>query len=166
MKKFTFILLFVVSIGPGVFFAAAQETEEWKQFPYALGAGVEMNMNTREGWGQGFVAAIDRHLFDKHLLVGIRGGMGTDYHGISSTEGGLYVRLYPYKLGLGGAFTQFGWGLTSFQEDNNNPITALFDFSTGFRFFFLKGFYAEAYVRTGYPMQWGFGALGGHRFNF
>ncbi|MDR2608640.1 MAG: hypothetical protein LBC57_09640, partial [Treponema sp.] len=69
MKKFVITLLFFASIGP---LASALETEEWKQFPYALGAGVEMNMNTREGWGQGFVAAIDRHLFDKRLLVGIR----------------------------------------------------------------------------------------------
>jgi hypothetical protein len=160
------LLFFMVSLGAVSLSAQQQPEEEWQRFPYALGAGMEMNMNTRGGWSQGYMAAIDRHLFDKHLLVGLRGIMNTDYQGISNMEGVLFLRLYPYKLNLGGAFTQLGWGVSSFQEDDNKPLVMLFDFAAGFRFFFLKGFYAEACVRTGFPFQWGLGVLGGHRFSF
>jgi hypothetical protein len=158
------MLLFIV---PACFGAAvfAQE-EEWQRFPYALGAGLETNMNTRRGWAQGYAAVLDRHLFDEHFLLGFRGGMNTDYQGISTTEGLLFFRLYPYKPDLGGAFTQLGWGVSSFQEDENKQQVLLFEFSAGFRFFFLGGFYVEPYMRTGFPFQLGAGVLAGHRFSF
>jgi hypothetical protein len=163
MKIPLYILPLLMVLSAGSVFA---QEEEWRRFPYSLGGGMEMNLNTREGWSQGYMAMIDRHLFDKHLLAGFRGIMNTDYKGVSNTEGALFLRLYPYKLNLGGAFTQIGWGISSFQEDENKPLVMLFDFSAGFRFFFLRGFYAEAYVRTGFPFQLGIGVLGGHRFSF
>jgi hypothetical protein len=163
MRKIILLLLIFVA----AFTAYAQEQEqEWERYPYTLGAGIEMNMATREGWGQGYLAVIDRHIFDEHFVAGLRGGMNNDFNGITSLEASLFARLYPFKLGLGGAFVQLGWGISTFQEDELRPLVFLFDASAGFRFFFLGGFYAEASVRSGYPDQWAFGVLGGHRFSF
>jgi hypothetical protein len=162
MKKMLLLVLFGF-IGLSVF---AQEEKEWERYPYTLGGGLEMNMNSRSGWAQGYSVIMDRHLFDEHFTAGVRGTMNSDYKGITNLEGTLFARLFPFKMGLGGAFVQLGWGITSFTEDELRPLTFTFDFSAGFRYFFLKGFYAEAYIRTGYPVQWAGGILGGHRFSF
>jgi hypothetical protein len=159
-------IVLILTVLSGIAAFAQEEEQDWQRYPYTLGAGLEMNMNTRTGWAQGYSAIMDRHLFDRHFAAGIRIGMHNDYNGISSLEGSFFTRLYPYKLGLGGAFVQLGWGVISFQEDELRPMTVLFDFTTGFRFFFLKGFYVEADIRTGYPLQWAFGLSGGHRFSF
>jgi hypothetical protein len=162
----TFIIILLCAIlafaAPTV---AAQEKAEWDEFPYALGAGLEMNMNTKEGWAQGYTAGLDRHL-GKHLLVGLRGGMNDNLEGITGSEANLFLRLYLYKLGLGGAFTQIGYGISSFQEDELRKKSFLMEYTAGFRFFFFGGFYAEAYARSGYPFKWGLGLMAGHRFNF
>jgi hypothetical protein len=162
----TRLYVMLLCMAPAWLGTAVFAEEEWQRFPYTLGGGVETNMNTRGGWGQGYLAVMDRYLFNEHLLAGIRAGMNMDYQGITNMEGALFLRLYPYKLNLGGAFTQLGWGVSSFQEDENKPMVMMFDFAAGFRFFFLKGFYTEAYVRTGFPFLWGIGILGGHRFSF
>jgi hypothetical protein len=162
MRRFLFVLMILSSLSFSVF---AQE-QDWERYPYSLGAGLEMNMATREGWAQGYSVIIDRHFFDEHYVMGLRGTMNSDYDSISNLEGSLFARLYPFKLGLGGAFVQLGWGVSSFQEDELKPLVVLFDGAAGFRIFFLEGFYAEAYVRAGYPSQWAFGLLGGHRFSF
>jgi hypothetical protein len=163
-KKRIFVLAALTAVLVSL---GAQETEQdWQRYPYTLGGGVEMNMNTREGWGQGYVLQLDRHLFTPYLAAGVRAGMNTDYKGITNIEGDIYVRAYPFKQGLGGAFAQLGWGVSSFSEDELRPLVMLFDFSAGYRFFFLKGFYAEGSVRTGYPFQWAFAVTGGHRFSF
>ena len=113
----------------------------------------------------GFSAVFDRHIVN-HLVVGLRGAMSNNQTGITNTEGGLFVRAYPIKVGLGGAFVQAGGGVTFFQEEELRKPAMFLDYSAGYRFFFLGGFYAEAHIRTGYPFQWAIGALAGHRFNF
>jgi hypothetical protein len=42
----------------------------------------------------------------------------------------------------------------------------MLEYSAGYRQFFLRGFYAEAAIRTGFPFQWGIGLSAGHWFNF
>ena len=123
-------------------------------------------MNTREGWAQGWAVTAARHVLSKYMLVGIRGLMNTDYRGVTEMEAGAFLRAYPFKLGLGGAFAQVGFGISSFSEEDRRRLTLLLDYSVGFRFFFLGGFYTEAYVRSGYPFRFGGGLVVGHRFNF
>jgi hypothetical protein len=157
------IVLFLALAVP----AAAQEPEQdWQRYPYTLGGGVELNMAAREGWAQGFSLTLDRHLLDRRMAAGIRADMGTDYTAISTVDAGLYFRLYPWKLGLGGAFVQMEAGLSRYQEEGRQTYTALMDFAAGFRYFFLNGFYAEAAARVGHPFIWGFGLSAGHRFSF
>jgi hypothetical protein len=139
--------------------------DDWETFPYNLGGGLEMNMNTKEGWAQGFTAVVDRHI-TRHLTLGIRGTLTNDYRNISAAEGGLFARLYVWKPNAGGAFTQIGGGFGSFQEEDRRRIAFVLSYGAGYRFYFLKGFYAETYVQAGYPFRWGIGLTAGHWFNF
>ncbi|MDR2471632.1 MAG: hypothetical protein LBD09_05935 [Treponema sp.] len=130
---------------------------------------MDANMNTKEGWAQGFSAVVDRHI-TTHTVLGIRGIMNTDYRFITSNEGALFGRIYPYKAGNGGAFAQLGLGISSFQEEELRRIVPLVEVAAGYRFFFsrgfFRGFYLEGYLRSGFPYQWGVGLLVGHWFNF
>jgi hypothetical protein len=147
-------------------FAGAQETPAWHSYPWSLGGGTEINQGAKQGWAQGYAVTLDRRFISDRLAMGLRGSANSDYRTVSNFGGGLSLRLYPFKLGPGGAFAQFGFGLGSWQEDDRTELTAIMDWSAGFRYFFLKGFYAEAYVRSGFPSQWAFGLLGGHSFTF
>jgi hypothetical protein len=109
---------------------------------------------------------MDRRLFDRRFALGIRGSMDRDYHTISNFGAAACIRLYPFKLGPGGVFAQFSFGLGSWQEDDRRETTFVTDWAAGFQYFFLGGFYAEAYVRSGFPSQWAFGILAGHLFTF
>jgi hypothetical protein len=150
-------------------FARAQEARtesgDWQTFPYTLGGGIETNMNSREGWAVGFGVTIDRHITE-YLSAGFRGMMTTSQESVVATEAWLFTRLYVFKMGAGGAFTQLGGGMSFFQEEERRPTSFLLEYSAGYRYFFLRGFYAEAAVRMGFPFQWGIGLSAGHWFNF
>jgi hypothetical protein len=92
--------------------------------------------------------------------------MYSDYNSVLVNEFNLFLRTYFFKLGLGGAFTQVGGGLSAVQEDQLRRQVFRIEYAAGFRFFFLGGFYAETYICSGYPFRWGLGVMGGHRFNF
>jgi hypothetical protein len=161
------IILAMVIVVPQV---RAQEKADWQRHPYALGAGLEINQNTRENIAWGYSVVIDRHLFNRYLLAGLRGSMINDSAAISNFQGLGFFRAYPYKIGLGGAFVQAGFGASSFREDDLTRLIFYREFSAGFRFFiprgFLDGFYIEAYAGTGYPFHFNLGLLAGHRFSF
>jgi hypothetical protein len=109
---------------------------------------------------------LDRYAGTEYVLAGIRGAMDTDFKGVTGTEAALYLRLYLFKPDAGGAFTQLGWGFASFREDDNQRQNMLLDFTLGYRLFFFKGFYAEPYFRTGFPLRLGGGIMAGHWFDF
>jgi hypothetical protein len=92
--------------------------------------------------------------------------MTTDFQGVSATEAALYLRLYLFKPAAGGLFTQFGWGFASFREDENQRQGMLVDLTLGYRLYVYKGFYAEPYIRTGFPLRFGAGLTAGHWFDF
>jgi hypothetical protein len=164
LKYFVFAAVFFLP----ALSAGAQEAEApaWQNYPWALGGGTEINQGSKTGWAQGFAFTADRVLFDRRFAAGLRGSMDSDYRTISNFSGALSLRLYPFRFGPGGAFAQFGFGLGSWQEDDRRVITGTVDWTAGFRYFFLEGFYAEAYVRSGFPSQWAFGIIGGHSFTF
>jgi hypothetical protein len=159
---FILLSLIFVLVSP----SAGAEEKDGRVFPYTLGAGIESNLNTREGFAMGYGAALDRYLGSEYVLAGIRGVMGTDFNGVSETEASLYLRLYLFKPNAGGVFTQLGWGLSSFREDETQRQNMLLDFSVGYRLFFWGGFYVEPYVRTGFPLRFGAGIMAGHWFAF
>jgi hypothetical protein len=145
--------------------AAAADSDDWRTFPYNLGGGIDVNMNTREKWAQGFSVMMDRHI-NRYLVVGLRGILTNDYHGITVVDAGLLTRLYVFKLDSGGAFTQLGGGISFFQEEERRKTAFMLNYGAGYRWYFLKGFYAEGSVQAGYPFQWGISLTAGHWFNF
>jgi hypothetical protein len=160
-------LLFALVLSP----VAAQEEPNIQFYPYSLGAGIEMNQNTRSGFAMNYGAAIDRYVaYNTNgsglLLLGLKGYMITDLNSIVGTEADIYVRLNLFNLGPGAVFTQLGLGYVTYQEEEINARTLLADFSLGYRVFFAGGFYAEPYFRTGFPLRMGFGIMAGHRFAF
>jgi hypothetical protein len=126
----------------------------------------ESNLNTREGFALNYGISADRVVLSEYLLAGLRGAMSTDFQGVSGTEAALYLRLYVFKPDAGGAFAQFGWGFASFREDEVQRQRMLVDAVLGYRWFFFKGFYAEPYVRVGFPLRFGMGIAAGHWFDF
>jgi hypothetical protein len=162
MKPVALCILFSLCTLP---FLAAQETG--RVYPYALGAILELNQNTRERAALGYGASLDRYLPSEYLLAGIRGSLGTDFNGISMTEAAVYLRLYLFKPDAGGLYTQLGWGASFFREDGEDQRrTMRLDVSLGYRFFFLKGFYVEPYLCAGFPLRAGAGIVAGHWFDF
>ena len=150
-------------------YLSSQEMTGDQQFPYTLGAGAELNQNTRKGFAFSYGAAVDRIIAymngDGVLLAGVRGFMITDFTSIKATEADVYIRLNTFKLGPGKFFGQLSWGYAGYQEESIDAQTMLMDFTLGYRAF-LGGFYAEPYLRCGFPFRMAFGLLAGHRFSF
>jgi|GEM_PF-1382558 len=168
LSVFLFCLLFLFAFGFSSL--TAEEVSNDRAYPYSLGGGVEMNLNTREGAAMGYGAALDRYFIyaeDKGLLrAGVRFAMQSDFDGISATEGDIFVRYNLLRLGPGDIFTQLSWGFSSYREDEIMANTMLTGFSAGYRFYFLGGFYVEPYIRTGFPFLFGTGVMAGHWFSF
>jgi hypothetical protein len=154
-------ILFLAALGAG-----AEESPAWHRYPWSIGGGGELNQGSKSGWAQGYAVTLDRRLFDRRFALGLRASMDRDYHTISNFGGAAYFRLYPFTFGPGGAFAQVAFGMGAWQEDERRELTLVTDWSVGFQYCFLGGFYAEAYVRAGFPAQWAFGILAGHLFTF
>jgi hypothetical protein len=170
-RVFIAALFLAALVSPAVPPAGAQEqapaeSPAWHSYPWALGGGIETNQGSKSGWAQGYILSLDRILFDRRFAVGLRAFMDSDYRTVSTFGGILSLRVYPFTFGPGGAFAQFGFGAGSWQEDERRELTGLVDWAAGFRYFFLGGYYAEAYVRCGFPAQWAFGLTAGHSFTF
>jgi hypothetical protein len=164
---FCCVLLLTMALSP----IAAQEKTNDQFYPYTLGAGMEMNQNTRSNFAMNYGAAIDRFVaYNKNgggmILAGLKGYMITDLFSITGAEADIYVRLNLFNLGPGVVFTQLGWGYADYREEEIYAQTMLADFTIGYRVFFANGFYAEPYFRTGFPLRMGFGIMAGHRFAF
>ena len=170
LMSIKFFLLCSFFLAIGVSSLVARDIAGDRAYPYSLGAGLEMNLNTREGLAMGYGAGLDRYfLYIKDrgvLLAGVKAAMETDFSGISGTEVDLYLRMNLFKLGPGSIFTQVSWGFCSYAEDEIQVRTMHTDFTVGYRFFFLRGFYIEPYVRTGFPFIFGAGIMAGHWFSF
>jgi hypothetical protein len=144
----------------------AEDSPVWHTHPWSIGGGTEINQNSKSGWAQGYAVTMDRRFFDRRFAMGLKVSMDRDYRTISNISGAFSLRLYPVPIGPSGAFAQVSFGMGSWQEDDRTEITPIMDWSTGFRYLFLGGFYAEAYIRSGFPAQWAFGLLAGHSFTF
>ncbi|MDR1785339.1 MAG: hypothetical protein LBR23_02570 [Spirochaetaceae bacterium] len=139
-------------------------------FPYTLGAAMELNMFTREGSSFGYGAALDRYIIPGYILGGLRGVLSVSGDAINTTEAEVYLRLNMAKIDVpiigGYVFSQFAWGFTSLREETNTLYTFSLNYTLGYRAFFLGGFYVEPYVRAGYPVRMAAGVSAGHWFNF
>ncbi|MDR2864486.1 MAG: hypothetical protein LBV68_02620, partial [Spirochaetaceae bacterium] len=146
---------------------AAPRQPERKDGTLSIGVLLEGNMATRQGWGAeaGFIVGYE---VNQDLAFGIKGGYGNDFHGTDYFEGLLYGRYYlPFKKEEFGLFAQVGIGGISFMEERKKKdaavSTVVIDISLGARFPF-GDFYVEPYIRAGYPVFIGAGAVVGWRF--
>ena len=179
MKIAFFSLVIILSAG----FLFAQETDlpidlpvndgsarNTETFPYSLGLGAELAANTREKVAIGYSATFDRYLNNPIVAVGVKGTLYNDFNSITSTEIEVYPRLYFADLGYGAFFGQLGFGAAFYHEEDRQRVTYIMDFVLGYRFYiqksFLRGFYVEPFVRSGYPFKWSAGLFAGHWLNF
>jgi hypothetical protein len=130
------------------------------------GAGLlgEANGNTRKGCGAAAGLMADYNFTD-NWAAGLRADYGNDFDAITSFEVLAFGRYYfldtplPFPL-----FVQAGAGLSRLSEKENKTMyTILGDGALGARFL-VHGFYAEPYIRFGWPAGLGVGFALGYRF--
>jgi len=145
----------------------------WKDMPWSLGANYEMGMNTRnpsENFASSFGVSVDRYLGTPLAALGILVNMHNNAADVTATEMLLNFRINAPLSGSISLFTQFGFGAFLYREEDRERDTYTMNFLAGCRIYFmngfLKGFYLEPYVRTGYPFLFSGGIAAGHWFNF
>jgi hypothetical protein len=157
-KRIVFFALFLFT---GVLALRAEENK------FHLGIGLEGNMNTEHGLALGRSLMVDFHYF-KYIVTGVAVTISDDFDVFTAVEPEILARWYFYNPGLasGGFFVQGDLGM-NFAIEKKSDVSPHFlgGISGGFRFPFHDGdYYAEPYLRTGYPFIWGFGVRMGCRF--
>jgi hypothetical protein len=145
--------------------AAAQvETEKKgnRSYFYA-GGGIELSQNSLRYYAMSEVASITYDINDL-MAVGFKVTMSENFGKTIVAEPGLYYRLYVAKFLWGRVFAQLDLGASYIVDDKKLYPEPLMGVSAGVRFPFLGKFYAEPYLRFGYPYMWGLGVTGGIRF--
>jgi hypothetical protein len=136
---------------------SAQETSR-----FALGFGIEGNVNTREGMALGGTLSFDYGLH-KDLILGAKIGFSYDFNRVITLEQALYGRWNFFEFEGNALFAQADLGLSLVCEDPQYVSLFLGGVTLGLRFP-LDQWYVEPYVRGGYPFMWGAGVIGGYRF--
>ncbi|MDR0624399.1 MAG: hypothetical protein LBG10_08215 [Treponema sp.] len=136
------------------------EAQEAKQI--ALGVGVEGNMNTRQDAALGSTVSAGYGIFP-NLAAGIKFGFSHNMARIMTLEPEVFVRWYIWELKYFSFFAQAGVGTSVIFEDKESHPAVLGNLAAGLRIP-LKQWYAEPYLRTGYPFIWGAGMSAGYRF--
>jgi hypothetical protein len=152
-KAFLLFILLIILI-------SLVEAQEQKQF--ALGLGVEGNMNTRKGAALGGIISADYGIIP-NLAAGIKFGFSHNFNRILTLEPELFVRWYFWALKDLSVFAQAGLGTSVIFEDGAPHPAVLGDISAGLRIP-LGQWYVEPYLRTGYPLIWSAGLGAGYRF--
>jgi outer membrane protein OmpA-like peptidoglycan-associated protein len=131
-----------------------------EQGTVSLGVLGEVTTNTRKGlsFDGGLIADYN---FTNRIAAGLRANYGTDFHDVSAFEAAAFGRYYLFTRPY--IFAQLGVGYVRLFEDDRHADTVLADGSVGIRFP-IKWFYAETYVRFGWPMGVGAGLVLGYRF--
>jgi hypothetical protein len=128
---------------------------------YSFGIAPEANMNSDPKNGR-FVSLGGAISFETGIFDNM--GAGVSAHGSYNIqdmlvfEAGIFLRWYPVNAGVFRLFLEAGTGISAlFKSDDKTIWTALGALSAGVRLTFGK-FYAEPYIRAGYPFMLGAGA--------
>jgi len=132
----------------------------------AAGAGLEMNMNSRESLALGFALGFDYNLTIAALpfAAGAAVTLSSNFSGIFTTELAAMFRWYFLGKEHTGFFAQADIGVYLFSEDKEVAPLFLIGLRGGYRLPFGSMFYVEPYGRLGYPFIFGIGALAGIKF--
>jgi len=155
-KPLLFLALFLFA-GLGAF---AQEEK------MAAGAGLEWNMNSRSGFAGGAVLGFDYNLpIDAFpLAAGLTFTVSSNFAGIIVIEPAAMFRWYFPGSAHTGFFAQADVGAYFAFEDEETYPVFLGGLRGGYRLPFGSMFYAEPYLRIGYPFLFSIGAMAGIRF--
>ena len=126
-----------------------------------IGLGGEMNLNTRRGFSAGPCIS-GGFEFREHFALGLKANYSTNFDTVNTLESSLLFRYYmPLNDVFSGVFAELNAGLTAFFEYGDMYVAPLAALGAGWRFKFLKRWYAEAMLRGGIPFTWGFGVSAG-----
>jgi hypothetical protein len=133
-----------------------------------LGFGLEGNMSSLAGWAMGRAIAVDFQPFT-HIILGVTLTVSDDFSRYTAIEPAVLVRWYlPFlQPKNGGFFVQGDAGMSTIIGFYDRDVTPRFlgGLTAGFRFPFKGGdYYAEPFIKSGYPFLFGAGVRFGCRF--
>ncbi|MCL2758911.1 MAG: OmpA family protein [Treponema sp.] len=127
---------------------------------FAVGFGVEMNMNSPENFAGGVLFNFDVNLATQFALgVNITGS--TNFNDINVLEFSGMFRWYFLSLKHDGWFAQINAGY-NYVDVEGAPMAFITELRGGIRIP-MGNFYLEPYGRVGYPVVWGAGIVAGIR---
>jgi len=143
---------------------ANQSAQGEKRF--AVGAGVELNLNARDTVAMGFPFSFDYNLPVNvaPFAIGANVIVSSGFADATALEIAASFRWYFLGNGHTGFFTQADLGAYLVFEDKETHPFFLGGLRTGYRLPLGSMFYVDPYLRLGYPFVFGLGALAGIRF--
>jgi hypothetical protein len=143
--------------------AEGQDAPKLARGSFYAGAGLEFSMNSLRYYALSETAALTYDMND-YMAWGFRITTSQNLRHTAVYEPEMYFRVYLLKFWWGDIFTQWDMGASFIVDDKTLYPELLMGVVGGVRIPFLGRFYAEPFVRFGYPYMWGIGATGGIRF--
>jgi hypothetical protein len=136
-------------------YAAAQDTL------WALGVGLEVNMNTLSKASGGFRVSADRDL-GQLFAAGAKAGFSHNFSDTGTLELAALGRWYFLSFETSRLFAQLELGLDLIFHEKRTIPAFLGGLAAGWRIP-LGAWYLEPEIRAGYPYIWGLGLSFGRR---
>ena len=152
------ILVCALIAGKGVLFAEPLPAELAQEERFALGLGLEWNMNSRRNFGGAAVTGFDYSFND--FAVGLKFTVSYNFNNITVLEPKALFRWYFF----GNIFAQADIGASFILEQIQNTPMFLGGLRGGIRIPLGEMLFIEPYGRFGYPFAFGFGAITGIRW--
>jgi len=154
MKKNVIFFVLILTLGTGVF---AQTSKS------ALGGGLEWNMSSRRNFAGALAFSFDYNIH-RYLAVGMGLYASHNFNNAGVIEPAALFRVYITPETYSGIFFQADVGAFFLLEEDETYPYFLGGFRTGYSFRLKERFYAEPYIRAGYPFAFGVGVLAGFSF--
>jgi hypothetical protein len=165
-KRFVALGVFAIlalTVFAGAAVAQVENESKGNRGYFYAGGGIELSQNSLRYYAMSEVASITYDINDL-MALGFKITMSENFGKTIVAEPGFYYRLYVAKFLWGRVFAQLDVGASFIVDDKVLYPEPLMGVTAGVRFPFLGKFYAEPFVRYGYPYMWGIGATGGIRF--
>ena len=130
---------------------------------FAVGAGFQGNINTIYGLAISGAIGMDYGLTDV-LAIGTRVALSYNFGNITTVEPEIFIRGYFKRTGIVDIFFQSDIGASLIFEDRDFYPVILGGQMIGMRFSLDKHWWAEPFLRFGYPFAAGIGVMAGYRF--
>jgi len=140
-----------------------QHAQDNKTFAFSYGA--EMNMYSKKGLAFGASLGADFNL-PLRFAAGVNLSISANGQGSNILEPSAMLRYYFFNLSdqHSGIYVQADLGASFFFEETRTAALFLGGVRAGCRFVFGNIFYAEPYIKAGYPFLAGAGVTFGYRY--